>query len=208
MWKLYYAPMSCSLASHIALEQAGAKYEAEHVDFSTQAQRSPEYLRVNPKGRVPALVTENGTLTETIAILTFVAQSFPDAKLAPLDAWAVARMHSFNSYLASTVHVAHAHGMRGRRWVDDDDAILRMQEKVPQNMNECFDLIERDLFQGPWVLCEDYSICDPYLFTIARWLESDGVDPGRFPKVLAHRDRMYTLPAVKTVLAATGLLPP
>lgn len=202
MWKLYYAPISCSLASHIALEQAGAKYEAERVDFSKNAQRSAEYLRINAKGRVPALLTEHGVLTETIAILTFIAQSFPGAKLAPLDdAWAYARMQSFNSYLASTVHVAHAHRMRGKRWADDADAILKMQEKVAQNVDECFDLIERDLFRGPWVLGDDYSVSDPYLFTIARWLESDGVDPSRFPKVLDHRERMARLPAVKKVLA-------
>lgn len=202
MWKFFYAPISCSLAAHIALEQAGAAYQAERVDFSRNAQRSTEYLRVNPKGRVPALVTEHGVLTETIAILTFVAQSFPSAGLAPFDdAWAFATMQSFNSYLASTVHVAHAHRMRGRRWVDDDDAILKMQEKVASNIDECFDLIERELFRGPWVLGEQYSVSDPYLFTIARWLESDGVDPSRFPKVLAHRERMAELPAVKKVLA-------
>jgi glutathione S-transferase len=141
-------------------------------------------------------------LTETLAILAFVAQSFPEARLAPLDdPWAFARMQSFNSYLASTVHVAHAHRMRGRRWVDDDDAIVKMQEKVAQNMNECFDLIERDQLRGPWVLGEQYSVSDPYLFTISRWLESDGVDPSRFPKVLAHRERMAELPAVRKVLA-------
>jgi glutathione S-transferase len=202
MWKLYYAPISCSLAAHIALEQAGASYEAERVDFSKEAQRSPEYLQVNPKGRVPALVTEHGVLTETIAILTFVGQSFPAAGLAPLDdAWAFARMQSFNSYLASTVHVAHAHRMRGKRWVDDLDAILKMQEKVPRNITDCFDLIEREMFVGPWVMGQQYSVSDPYLFTIARWLESDGVDPARFPKVLAHRERMAELPAVRKVLA-------
>jgi glutathione S-transferase len=202
MWKFYYAPISCSLAPHIALEQAGAPYEAERVDFSKNAQRSAEYLKINAKGRVPALVTEHGVLTETIAILTFIASSFPAARLAPSDdAWAYARMQSFNSYLASTVHVAHAHRMRGKRWVDDADAILRMQEKVAQNVDECFDLIERELFRGPWVLGDEYSVSDPYLFTIARWLESDGVDPSRFPKVLDHRERMAGLPAVKKVLA-------
>jgi glutathione S-transferase len=202
MWKFYYAPISCSLAAHIALEQAGATYEAERVDFTKNAQREPAYLGVNPKGRVPALVTGHGVLTETLAILAFVAQSFPEARLAPLDdPWAFARMQSFNSYLASTVHVAHAHRMRGRRWVDDDDAIVKMQEKVTQNMNECFDLIERDQLRGPWVLGEQYSVSDPYLFTISRWLESDGVDPSRFPKVLAHRERMAELPAVRKVLA-------
>ena len=79
---LYYAPNTCALASHIALEQAGAAYEARRVDFAKNEQRSPEYLRVNPKGRVPALVTERGILTETPALLSFIAQSFPAARLA------------------------------------------------------------------------------------------------------------------------------
>ena len=130
MWTLYYAPISCALASHIALEQVGASYEAVKVDFANDAQRGPEYLRINPKGRVPTLVTERGILTETPAILAFVAQSFPRANLAPLDdPYAFAEVQAFNSYLCSTVHVAHAHRMRGHRWVDDPAAILAMQEK-------------------------------------------------------------------------------
>ena len=87
------------------------------VDFGSQAQRSPEYLAVNPKGRVPALVTESGTLTETPGLLLFVAQRFPQAELAPLsDSFALAQVQEFNSYLCSTVHVAHAHDRRGARW--------------------------------------------------------------------------------------------
>lgn len=84
-WTLFYSPGSCSLASHIALAEAGAAYELVRTDTKTGDQRRPEYLKVNPKGRVPALVTERGTLTETPAILAFVAQSFPQARLAPLD---------------------------------------------------------------------------------------------------------------------------
>lgn len=203
MWKLYYAPISCALASHVVLEQAGADYEAVKVDFFANAQRSPEYLRVNPKGRVPALVTDRGVLTETPAILAFVAQSFPAAGLAPLDdAWAFAQVQSFNSYLCSTVHVAHAHRMRGHRWVDDPAAIMAMQEKVPQTVAECFALIESEMFQGPWVFGDTYSISDAYLFTLARWMEADGVEPSRFPKVADHRARMAELPAVRRVLAA------
>ena len=111
MLRLYFAPGTCALATHIALEEAGAPYEAVLVDFPSQAQRSAEYLAVNAKGRVPALVTDSGTLTETPALLVFVAQHFPDAELAPLaDPFALAQMQEFNSYLCSTVHVAHAHG--------------------------------------------------------------------------------------------------
>src|SRR6266404_8860722 len=95
MFRLYYAPGTCALATHIALEEAGAPYEAVPVDFGSQAQRSPEYLAINPKGRVPALVTENGTLTETPGLLLFVAQRFPNAELAPLsDPFALARCRS------------------------------------------------------------------------------------------------------------------
>jgi len=86
MLKLYYAPGTCALATHIALEEAGAPYEAVRLDFGSQAQRSPEYLAVNPKGRVPALVTESGTLTETPGLLLFVAQRFPDKNSAAICA--------------------------------------------------------------------------------------------------------------------------
>ena len=114
MLKLFFAANTCALASHIALEEAGAPYEAVRVDFRTNEQRKPEYLAINPKGRVPALATERGILTETPAILAFIAQSFPGARLAPLDdPYAFARVQAFNSYLCSTVHVAHAHRMRG-----------------------------------------------------------------------------------------------
>jgi glutathione S-transferase len=203
MLTLYYAPHTCALASHVALEQAGAAYDSVRVDFSKTAQRSPDYLRVNPKGRVPALVTDRGVLTETPAILLFIAQSFPAARLAPLDdAFELAKMNEFNSYLCSTVHVAHAHRMRGHRWVDDADAIAAMQKKVPQTVGECFELIEREFFRGPWVLGERYSTSDLYLFTIAQWLEADGVDPARFPRVADHRQRMSQHPIVSRTIAA------
>src|SRR5437870_13392312 len=114
MFKLYYAPGTCALASHIALAEAGAAYTTEKVDFKTNQQNSPEYLAINPKGRVPTLVTDRGILTETPAMLAFIAQSFPKAKLAPLeDAYTFAQVQSFNSYLCSSLHVAHAHKMRG-----------------------------------------------------------------------------------------------
>jgi glutathione S-transferase len=202
MLKLFYATGTCALASHIALEEASATYEVVRLNFTTNDQRKPEYLAVNPKGRVPALVTENGVLTETPAILAFVAQSYPQMQLAPLaDPFAFARVQAFNSYLCSTVHVAHAHRMRGYRWADDPDAIQAMRQKVPTTVGECFEMIERDMFTGPWVMGKAYTICDPYLFTLAQWLEVDGVDVGRFPKVREHRNRMAERPAVKIALA-------
>jgi glutathione S-transferase len=202
MWTLYYAPNTGALAPHIALEEASAKYEAERLSFKSEDQRKPEYREINPKARVPALKTDRGVLTEVPAILAFIAQEFPAAKLAPLDdPFAFAEVQAFNSYLCSTVHVAHAHRMRGYRWADEPEAIAAMQRKVPQSVGECFALIEDQMFKGPWVMGEHYSICDPYLYTLTQWLEADGVDRNRFPKIKEHFQRVHERPAMKRALA-------
>ncbi|MFH0302375.1 glutathione S-transferase N-terminal domain-containing protein [Bradyrhizobium sp. 31Argb] len=203
MLKLYYTPGTCALASHIALEEAGAPYTIERVDFKTNQQNSPEYLKVNPKGRVPALVTDHGVLTETPAVLAFIAQSFPKAKLAPLDdAFAFAQAQAFNSYLCSTVHVAHAHKMRGYRWAAEESSFADLKRMIPKTVGASFALIERDMLKGPWVMGEAFTICDIYLFTMAQWLEGDGVDLATLPKVVDHRNRTAARPAVKKVLDA------
>jgi glutathione S-transferase len=196
--RFFYAPRTCALASHIALEEAGAKYEAVRLNFADHDQKKPAFLKINPKGRVPALVTDRGILTETPAILAFVAQAYPDARLAPLDdAFAFAEIQSFNSYLCSTVHVAHSHKQRGARWSDDPSAHESMKRKVAENMTACFGLIEGSMFKGPWAMGEAYSVADAYLFTVALWLEGDGVDVQRFPKIMDHRKRMRERPAVQ-----------
>jgi glutathione S-transferase len=200
--KLYYAAHTCALASHIALEDAGAEYSTVRIDFAANEQRSPEYLAINPKGRVPALVTVRGILTETPAMLAYIAQSFPGARLAPLDdPFAFAEVQAFNSYLCATLHVAHAHRMRGTRWADDPAAIEAMKRKVPDSVGACYELIEGKMLRGPWVMGDSYTICDPYLFTVAQWMEGDSIDPSRFPKVSDHRQRMSERAAVRKAIA-------
>ncbi len=201
MIKLFYSPGACSLASHIALEEAGAAFEAVRVDTARGDQRRPEYLAVNPKGRVPALVADRGVLTETPAILAWIAQAFPEAGLAPTDPWDFAQAQSFNNYLAATVHVAHAHGRRGARWADEESSFADMRRKVPETMAACAQLIEDEMLKGPWVLGDRFSICDGYLFTVAGWLEGDRVDIGRYPKIQAHFERTRARDAVRKVLA-------
>jgi glutathione S-transferase len=202
MLKLYYSLGTCALASHIALEEAGAKYDAVRVSLADGEQRKPEYLALNPKGRVPALVTDRGILTETPGILVYISQTFPQAKLAPLDdPFALAQVQAFNSYLCSTVHVAHAHRTRPHRWADDETSYADMKRKVPQTVGECFDLIEREMIKGPWVMGDTYTIADPYLFTVSGWLEGDSVDITRYPKVNEHRRRMSERPTVQRALA-------
>jgi glutathione S-transferase len=202
MLKLFYAVGTCALASHIALEEAGAEYTTTRLDFSAGDQRKPEYLKVNPKGRVPALITDKGILTETPAILAYIAQLFPKAGLAPLaDPFAFARVQAFNSYLCSTAHVNHAHLGRGSRWADEPSSLEDMKRKVPANVGASFELMEREMVEGPWVMGKAYTICDPYLFTVAGWLPRDTVDIARFPKIHDLQKRMAERPAVKKVLA-------
>jgi glutathione S-transferase len=202
MFTLYYAAHTCALASHIALEDAGARYSLKRIDFGKTEQQSADYLKINAKGRVPAMVTPRGILTETPAILAFIAESFPAAKLAPLDdPFAFAELQSFNSYLCATLHVAHAHRMRGHRWAYEASSFADMRRKVPESVGACFDLIETQMLKGPWVMGDNYTIADPYLFTVAQWLEGDGVDPKRIPRVIEHRTRMAERPNVKKAIA-------
>lgn len=193
---------SISIATHITLEQLALPHDIQRLNYKVTEQRSPDYLKVNPKGRVPALATEAGILTETPAILTWLAMQKPEAGLLPpLQSFAFARLQSFMAYLCSTVHPAHAHRMRGARWSDDPSVIAGLKLKVPQNMRDAFTLIEQDYLSGPWVMGEQMTIADPYLFAIAQWMEDDGVDPGNFAKVLSHRNRMLAQPAVQKALA-------
>ena len=202
MFTLYYAPHTCALATHIVLEEAEARYELKRIDFGKTEQQSPAYLQVNPKGRVPAMVTPRGILTETPAMLAFIAQSLPRARLAPLDdPFAFAQVQAFNSYMCSTLHVAHAHRMRGNRWADEAASFADMQRKVPKSVGACYHVIETHMLRGPWVMGDAYTIADPYLFTLAQWLEDDGVDPVRVPRVIEHRARMALRPSVKKAIA-------
>src|ERR1700740_3407367 len=137
MLTLYYARDTISLATHILLEEVGATYSTVRIDFKTTQQRSPEYLKVNPKGRMPALVTDRGILTETPAMLVYVAQACRRPERALMDdPFAFAEVQAVNSYLCSHLHVAHAHRMRGHRWVDPDDthSIEAMKRKGPESV--------------------------------------------------------------------------
>jgi len=203
MFTLFYTPGACSRASHIALREAGADFRLRLVDFAVAEQRSEAYLGLNPKGRVPALQTDRGVLTENPAILAYVAQAHPQAQLAPLDdPFEFARMQAFNSYLCATVHVAHAHSRRPERWADDPAARVELQRKAPEVMAACFQLIEDEYLKGPWVLGDRYSVADAYLFTIAQWLAAHRIDSARYPKVHGHLNRMLERPAVRAALEA------
>ena len=201
MLTLYYSRSSCAYAPHILLHDAEADFETVEIDFAKGEQSAPGFLRVNPKGRVPALVTAEGILTENPAILLYIAQTHPACNLAPTDPFALAEAQAFNMFLASTVHVAHAHKHRGARWADDPAAHAAMTAKVPSNMAMYAGMIESHFFKGPYVLGAQYSMCDPYLALITRWLGADGVRLADFPKLQAHDALMRTRQSMQKVLA-------
>ena len=199
--QLYYSPRSCAFAPHILLYDADANFDVIKINFDKNEQNSTDYLKVNPKGRVPALLTSKGILTETPAILLYIAQTHPDKKLAPSDTFLLAQAQAFNMFLASTVHVAHSHKHRGHRWVNDKFAEKAMTAKVLENMTECAQFIEEHYFKGPYVLGENYSICDPYLALIFRWLYLDGVEISAFPGLCKHNELMKERDSMQKAMA-------
>ena len=201
MLELYYSPGSIALASMIALSDAGVPHRLHRVDFSSEEQKGAAYRAINPKARVPTLVTRHGPLTETPAILAFIAQTHPEAGVAPTEPFAFAKMQEFNCYLCATLHVAHAHRMRGHRWSDDPAAWEAMRRFVPQSVGACWDYVEGHAFAGPYVMGEQYTVADPYLFTASRWMEADSIDPARYPKVVGHRAAMAARASVRDALA-------
>lgn len=205
--KLYYHKGACSLASHVALEEAGAVFELVKVDFASGEQRSEHYRAINPKGRVPALQTDEGVLTENPVILGWIAETYKDKRLGPIDdSFAFGQMQAFNLFLCATVHPAFAHRFRPERYAASDEGKADVKAKAPEAVADHFALIEARLADGrPWVHGEAFTVSDPYLFVFTRWLFRDGMgDPTRFPHALAHMARMNERPAVQRALAAEG----
>jgi len=196
--ELFYAPGTISVVVAIALEEAGIPYTPHLVDFAAGEQTKAPYLILNPKGRVPALVTPDGTLTETGAILDYIGTMAPD--LIPTDPFHAGRMREVMYYIASTFHVAHAHKMRGSRWADQEASFADMRAKVPQTVAACCAYIESTYSFEPWVLGSDFTLADPYLYVVSTWGEGDGVDMTDYPKLSAFMAAMRARPSVQAVI--------
>lgn len=205
MLTLYYAKGSSALASHLLLEEVGALYSVHEVQIAKGAHQDASFLKLNPKARVPALVTPEGVITENPAILNYVAATHPEAHMLPDTPFARAEADALNAYLCATVHVAFAHLLRGSRWSDDADAQAAMTDKVASNLAECASVIEAHYLRGPWAMGERYTLCDAYLFLIPRWMAKAGVEVSGFPKLAAHHAAMLERPATRAVMAVHGL---
>ena len=197
MLKLYWAPNTISVAPAIALNEGGVHWEGIRVDFATAEQTKPEYLSVNPKGRVPALATPGGILTEAGAILEYLAATAAPG-LVPPDPLHAARMREVMYYLASTMHVNHAHKMRGARWADREESWADMQAKVPETMRASAAYVEH-LIEGPLLFGAEPTLADAYLYTVSTWLPGDGVDVDEFPRLSAFMATMRARASVEAV---------
>jgi glutathione S-transferase len=178
MLTLYFSPGSSSMAPHIALHEIGTSFESRPLSFASKENRSPEYLALNPEGKVPTLVIDGRPLTEVAAILFYLAKRFPAAQLLPPDDLdAEAQAISWMSFIAATVHPARRQGV--------------------EHANTIFALADRRLGDREWALGR-YSIADIHLFRLYwRFANSAKPAPGSFPSLEAHYDRMMARPAVK-----------
>ncbi len=181
MLTLYFSPGASSMATHIALHEVGARFDARALSFSRAENKTAEFLALNPEGKVPTLLIDGRVLTEVAGTLFYIARRFPEAGLLPSgDIEAEAQVVSWMSFIASTVHPARRVGTA--------------------RLHEVFSIAEQRLAGRAWTV-GDYTIADIHLFRLFwRWMNSGGPAPGTFPGVSAHYERMMARPAVRRVL--------
>lgn len=182
MLELYFAPGASSMAPHIALHEIGAPFEARPMSFANGELRQPDFLKLNPEGKVPVFVTDGWVLTEVAAILFYLARRFPKADLLPRnDIAAEARAISWMSFIAATVHPARRQGL--------------------DHAKEIYAIADRRLDHREWAI-GTYSIADIHLFRLYwRFFNSLKPAPGMFPNLDAHYARMMARPAVQKTIA-------
>lgn len=183
MLTLYFSPGSSSMAAHIALHEIGTTFEAKPLSLRRNETRSPEFLKINPAGKVPTLLVDGRPLVEVAGILFYLARRFPEAALLPHgDIEAEARVVSWMSFIASTLHPARQRGIDYAR--------------------EVYGLAERLLGSG-WVLGDRYSIADIHLFRLYwRLFHALKLERGTFPNLDTHYARMMARPAVQRTIEA------
>ena len=202
MLTLYYAPGACSMAPHIVMEEGGEKYDAKRMDLSKGEQRTPEYMKIHPLGRVPALKLDDGSpLTENTAILPFLGKRFG---LWPTDPVKEARALSVIGFFAATVHPANGHIGRPERYTDDKAAFPGIQEKGKQSYFEYLKQIDA-MYAGREWLSDQYSVLDPYAFVFYTWAAKRGQPVAELKHYSGAKDRMLKRAAVQRVVADEGV---
>jgi len=203
--KLYYAPGTCAFASHIALEEVGLPYDTVRLNLAEGDQRKPEYLALNPRGRVPTLIVNGHVLTENVGILTYLAGGYPKAKLWPEDTWHQAMAVSTMAWISNTVHPAYGHYLRPTRYVDGDDHQEAVKAKGKENYAKHLEEIDTLLKGRKWAIGNHYTVVDGYLLVFYRWGNRAGLPVKSLANYTALVDRVLARPAVKKVMADEGI---
>lgn len=203
--KLYYAPGACSFASHIALEEIGIPYETQKLDLAAGDQRRPEYLKINPRGRVPTLAVDGQILTENMAILAYLGGGYPKAGLWPEKTWDQAKLVSLLAWFSNTVHPSYGHLLRPARYADDKPSQDSISQKGRAMYWGYLEEIDRMLEGRKWVMGNQYTVGDAYLLVFYRWANRQKMDVKALKNYTALVERMLARPAVKKVMADEGI---
>lgn len=197
MLTLCYCPGACSMASHIALEESGEKYNARRVDLAKGEQRSAEYLKINPHGRVPALGLDNGEfISENTAILPFLGKRFG---LWTNDPVTEAKMMSFIGWVASSVHPAQGHIGHPERYASDPATYGNIKETCLKVFHGYLKEID-GLYAGKQWLFDEFSVVDPYAFVLYTWGVRRELPMAEMKNYTAFKDHMLQRPSVQRVV--------
>ena len=200
--KLYYLKGACSLASYIALCETGMKFEAVSVDRQTRKTPDGEdFNQVNTKGYCPALRLDNGeVLTENVTVLQYIADQAPAAKLAPAAGTLPRyRLMEWLSYINSEVHKSVS-ALFNPTATDDVKAFARA------NTARRLDWLDKNFGNGPYLMGEQFTVADAYLYVVFGWMEKVGFDTSKWPKLVAFHGRVHARPAVQAALKGEGLI--
>ena len=201
MLKLYFCPGVCSMASHITLEETGAGYEAKPILLPKAEHQSEAYLKINPRGKVPALQLDDGQiLTENTAILSYLARQFPQAKMWPSDPVDQARVISTMAWFSNTVHPSFTHIMRPERFTADAGGVEPIKEQGKKAFWANCQEIDRMLAGKEWIMGSQYTVCDPYALVFYGWGTRINLPMKELANYTAHKDRMLKRPAVRKIL--------
>jgi glutathione S-transferase len=200
---LHFAPGTCARVPLIALEEAGVAFETQLVAFLAGGHRKPGFLAKNPAGKVPVLEFDDHALTQNPVILAFLARQFPEAKLLPLTGEALqdAGIHSQLAWFSGDLHPLVTRIRMPQFFCDLEGAPARVRELASEAMRFQLRTPEAALGAGPWLLGENWSLLDAYLFWIWFRITGAGFDPAPFANIAAHHARMKERPAVQRALA-------
>lgn len=197
---LYYAPITCALAPYITLTEAGAKFEVRPLDFKRGQNTSPEYLKLNPKHKVPLLVVDGKALSESIAIQIWIARTFPDAKLLPSDPWLELQAISLMSWCSGGIHPFLSRINSPPRVCDTPETEESVKRLAADNLMELFKIAD-DLLAGREYFFDRFTAPDAHFFWCQRRARQFDLDITAFKHCVAHFDRMMQRSSVQKLLA-------